>query len=90
MHPHELSDEEEAVIAPLLPTTSRGVERIDDRRVINRILWRFRTGSFWRDLTERYGPRTTLDNRWLTQLMRSPSASTAKVDSFLCLSHHRG
>jgi transposase len=32
MRRHELTDEEWAVIAPLLPTNSRGVERVDDRR----------------------------------------------------------
>ncbi|WP_439645183.1 IS5 family transposase, partial [Aurantimonas manganoxydans] len=61
--------QEWAVIEPLLPQNSRGVARVDDRRVINGILWRFRTGSSWRDVLERYGPRTTLYNRftrWLT------------------------
>jgi transposase len=52
------------VIEPLLPRRSRGVPRVDDRRVINGILWQFRTGSSWRDLPERYGPRTTLYNRF--------------------------
>ena len=64
MRHHELSDEEWEIIAPLLPTNSRGIERVDDRRVINGILWRFRTGSSWRDVPERYGPRTTLYNRF--------------------------
>ena len=54
MRRHELSDEEWAIIAPLLPNNSRGIERVDDRRVINGILWRFRTGSSWRDVPERY------------------------------------
>ncbi|MBB6166322.1 transposase [Rhizobium wenxiniae] len=31
---------------------------------MNGILWRFRTGSSWRDVPERYGPRTTLYNRF--------------------------
>ena len=35
MRRHELSDEEWAIIAPLLPNKSRGVERVDDRRVIS-------------------------------------------------------
>ena len=60
MRRHELSDEEWTIIAPLLPNNSRGIECVDDRRVINGILWRFRTGSSWRDVPERYGPRTTL------------------------------
>ncbi len=59
---HELSDEEWAIIAPLLPTNTRGIERVDDRRVIKGILWRFRTGSSWRDVPECCGPRTTLQS----------------------------
>jgi transposase len=41
------------------------VPRVDDRRVLNGILWRFRTGAPWRDIPERYGPRTTLYNRFV-------------------------
>lgn len=37
----------------------------DDRRVIHGILWRFRAGTPWRDVPERYGPRTTLYNRFV-------------------------
>ena len=59
MRRHELTDEEWGIIAPLLPNKPRGVARVDDRRVINGILWRFRTGAPWRD-----GPRTTLYNRF--------------------------
>jgi len=64
MRRHELSDEEWAVIRPLLPNQSRRIGRVDDRRVINGILWRFRTGSSWRDVPERYRPGTTLYNRF--------------------------
>jgi len=62
---HDLSDAEWAVIAPLLPNKSRGVPRVDDRRVINGILWRFRAGTPWRDVPACYGPRTTLYNRFV-------------------------
>ncbi len=65
MRRHELSDEEWAIIQSLLPNKPRGVPRVDDRRVINGILWRFRTGAPWRDVPERYGPRTTLYNRFV-------------------------
>lgn len=65
MRRHELSDEEWAIIQPLLPNKPRGVPRVNDRRVINGILWRFRTGAPWRDVPERYGPRTTLYNRFV-------------------------
>jgi transposase len=64
MRRHELSDKEWAIIQPLLPTKVRGVKRVDDRRVITGILWRSRTGSPWHDVPERYGPRTTLYNRF--------------------------
>lgn len=39
----ELTDDEWLVIEPLLPNKPRRVQRIDDRRDINGILWRFRT-----------------------------------------------
>ena len=65
MRRHELSDEEWAIIHPLLPNKPRGVPRVDDQRVLNGILWRFRTGAPWRDVPERYGPRTTLYNRFV-------------------------
>jgi transposase len=55
----ELTDDEWLVIEPLSPNKPRGVPRVDDRRVINGILWRFRTGSPWADIPERYGPHTT-------------------------------
>ena len=60
----DLSDAEWAIIAPLLPNKSRGVPRVDDRRVLNGIFWILRTGSPWRDLPERYGPYTTVYNRF--------------------------
>lgn len=62
---YELTDYEWSVIQPLLPNKSRGVPRVDDRRVINGILWRFRTGSPWADIPERYGPPTTCYNRFV-------------------------
>lgn len=37
---YELTDHE----SPLLPNKLRGVARVDDRRVLNGIFWRFRTG----------------------------------------------
>lgn len=51
---YELTETERAIIEPLLPNKPRGVPRVDNRRVINGILWRFRTGSPWADVPERY------------------------------------
>ena len=64
-HRYELTDFEWSIIEPLLPNKSRGVARVDDRRVLNGILWRFRTGSPWADIPERYGPYTTCYNRFV-------------------------
>jgi transposase len=61
----DLTDFEWTVIQPLLPNKPRGVPRVDDRRVINGILWRFRTGSPWADVPDRYGPYTTCYNRFV-------------------------
>ena len=40
----DLTDFEWSVIQPLLPDKPRGVKRVDDRRVLNGIFWRLRTG----------------------------------------------
>jgi transposase len=62
---YELTDGEWSIIEPLLPNKPRGVPRVDDRRVLNGILWRFRTGSPWAEIPERYGPSTTCYNRFV-------------------------
>lgn len=59
-----LTDFEWSVIEPLLPTDVRGVPRVDDRRVLDGIMWRLRTGAPWRDIPVRYGPYTTCVNRF--------------------------
>ncbi len=61
----DLTDYEWSVIAPLLPNKVRGVARVDDRRVLNGIFWRLRTGAPWADIPERYGPPTTCYNRFV-------------------------
>ena len=60
----QVSNYEWSVIQPLLPNKPRGVKRVDDRRVLNGIFWVLRSGAPWRDLPERYGPRTTCYNRF--------------------------
>ena len=44
---YERSDFEWSIIEPLLPNKPRGVPRSDDRKVLNGIYWRRRTGSPW-------------------------------------------
>ncbi|GAB2949673.1 hypothetical protein GCM10027028_59970 [Streptomyces sundarbansensis] len=56
----ELCDAEWEFVRPLLPDSLRGRKRLDDRRVLNGIVWEFRTGTAWWDVPERYGPWATL------------------------------
>src|ERR1700730_14443090 len=65
MSQYDLTDFEWRVIEPLLPNKPRGVPRVDDRRLLNGIFWVLRSGAPWRDLPERYGPRTTCYNRFV-------------------------
>jgi transposase len=58
MSRYDLTDFEWRVIEPLLPNKPRGVPRVDDRRVLNGIFRVLRSGAPWRDLPERFGPRT--------------------------------
>ena len=59
-----LTDFEWSIIQPLLPQKSRGVKRVDDKRVLNGVFWRLRTGAPWADIPARYGPHTTCVNRF--------------------------
>jgi len=61
---HDLTDEEWAQLASLLPANpGRGGRWADHRRTINGILFRTRTGCPWRDLPPCYG-------HWLTTYKR--------------------
>jgi transposase len=62
---YELSDFEWSIIEPLLANKPRGVPRADDRKVLDGIDWRLRTGSPWAEIPERYGPATTCYNRFV-------------------------
>jgi len=60
-----LSDEQWARIEPHLPTDVRGVERVDDRRVISGIVHVLKSGCRWCDCPLEYGPSTTIYNRFV-------------------------
>ena len=57
-----LSDEMWARIEPLLPSSKgvRGGRGREHRMVFEGIVWRYRTGSPWRDVPEWFGPWQTL------------------------------
>jgi transposase len=62
---HDLTDQEWALLEPLLPDlrARRARPWKDHREVVNGVLWRTRTGSPWRDLPESYGCWKTVYNR---------------------------
>src|SRR5215471_18655852 len=60
-----LSDEQWERIKPHLPTDVRGVERVDDRRIISGIVHVLKSGCRWCDCPPEYGPPTTVYNRFV-------------------------
>jgi transposase len=71
----ELTDEQWAIIAPLIPepvrrADGRGRPWKDSREVINGILWVLRSGARWEDLPERFPSYQTCHRRfqqWVRQ-----------------------
>src|SRR5437870_6162663 len=63
---HELSDQQWAALALLLPPQQpkTGRPNADHRTVLNGILWKIRTGASWRDVPDRYGSWHTLYSRF--------------------------
>ena len=59
----DLTDEEWSLIEPRLPLGERGPIP-DLRQHFNAMMWRFRTGSPWRDLPTEYGPWSTVYDRF--------------------------
>lgn len=60
-----LTEAQMARLAPLLPSDTRGVPRVDDRRVISGIVHVLRSGCRWADAPAGYGPHKTLYNRFV-------------------------
>jgi transposase len=53
---YELSDVEWVALEPFLPgVVTGGRPRADDRRLLNGIVWKIRSGAAWRDIPARYG-----------------------------------
>ena len=65
----DLTDEQWAVVEPLLPkpvkrADGRGRPRVDNRAILNGILWVMRTGAPWHDMPNRYPPYQTCHRRF--------------------------
>ncbi|MFP4058031.1 MAG: IS5 family transposase, partial [Candidatus Brocadiia bacterium] len=90
---YDLTDEQYALIEPLLPPERAGRPGRPyrpHRHVLNGIVWSLRTGAPWRDLPERYGPwKTVYDRfrRWRNaglwqQVLDALLATGRKLDRF--------
>ena len=62
MKRHEFTDEQWAVVEPLIPRSvaKTGRPASDRRLVVNGIFWLLSTGAPWRDLPERFQPWQTV------------------------------
>lgn len=60
-----LTERQFARLEPFLPTDTRGVPRVDDRRVISGIVHVVKSGCRWKDAPVCYGPHKTLYNRFV-------------------------
>lgn len=62
----QFTDAQWARIEPLLPQDTRGMARVDDRRVLSGIVHALKSGGRWADCPrEVYGPKKTLYNRFV-------------------------
>ena len=59
------SDKEWGKIEPHLPKDVRGIERVDDRRIISGIVHVLKSGCRWCDCPKEYGPAKTVYNRFV-------------------------
>lgn len=65
----DLTDEQWAVVEPLLPkpvkrADGKGRPRVANRAILNGILWVMRTGAPWHDMPNRYPPYQTCHRRF--------------------------
>ena len=49
----------------MLPKNTRGLKRVDDRRVLSGIVHVLKSGGRWADCPADYGPKTTIYNRFV-------------------------
>ncbi len=62
--PFSLTESQMEKIRPFFPR-SRGVRRVDDRKVISGIIYVIKNGLQWKDAPRQYGPHKTLYNRFV-------------------------
>ena len=62
-YPSDLTDEEYAIIAPLIPPAKRGGNKrtVDERQVVNGLMYILSTGCQWAALPKDLPPRSTVN-----------------------------
>lgn len=80
----DLTDEQWEVVRPLIPvpfkrTDGRGRPRVEDRKILDGILWVMRTGAPWHDLPDKYPPYQTCHRRF--QHWRSAGVFKSIIES---------
>ena len=68
-HPSDLTDEERAIVAPLIPPAKRGGNKrtVDERAVVDGVMYILSTGCQWAALPKDLPPRSTVNDylrRW--------------------------
>ena len=77
-----LTKDQFAKIEPHLPTDTRGVARVNDRRVISGIVHVLKSGGRWTDAPrDQYGPHKALYNRFV-RVDQTPEKSNFQPNGF--------
>jgi hypothetical protein len=77
---YEFTDDEWTAIKPMLPNKPRGVPRVNDRRVLNGIIWVLRSGAPWRE-----AHRIVAAQNLRAAIMQSSYQRTGSAHFLLCL-----
>ena len=91
-YPSDLTDEEWALISPLIPPAKRGGNKrtVSERDVVDGVMYILSTGCQWAALPKDLPPRSTVNdyftrftccaaNRWDARPVRRPRSSTARA-----------
>jgi transposase len=84
----ELSDEDWELIGPHLPIGQYGPYPERLRGQLEGIIWRFRTGSPWRDVPEAFGPWSTVYDRFAQ--WREAGVFAAVMEAMIAEAARRG
>jgi transposase len=60
----DVTNAEWALVEPFVPVAATGPLPRRTRELFNGVLWRFRNGTGWREVPERYGPWSTVYSRF--------------------------